>query len=503
MKSESKLHQQLDLFAAEGGQWLMRSRLRDCVKSQVPHALLLLMVIPAFSLVLGVFGLWNPHWARVVCLTLLLPLGWIVLQVIAVWRHHPTRQESLAIVDERFDLKDRLQTGDEFLRAAAPGTFEQAALEDSASAAERVEGKQLFWEWGAWSLGARPIWCPLLSLTLLIFALLLPKNRPAQAIELPVSGDAQEVVARVIQKPKEKQQKPAQGERKKGLKKPNTPKTESRKPQGNPDAKPSQQTSEKALSDEEVKETEGLTEGGQHSDAKSSGRSDRSMGAPGNQSPASRPSKKQPAKKKPNKKSAKKEGPKKQKKKVEDKSGATAGRGSSSGSSRNPASSDWSSKDRVEESEDQDLEEEDDVDDDESESEARGGLQPNLRDRRPPVNRDLSIGFGNRANPDANGRGGPSQRKKSRGVASLVLGVPVPDHVKGQPNAGRVKITQERIQPKSEKADPVDAEDRGERRNPYGPVPQRQLTPDLKQVVRDYFLNLRELDEDSQPTSQP
>ena len=68
----------------------------------------------------------------------------------------------------------------------------------------------------------------------------------------------------------------------------------------------------------------------------------------------------------------------------------------------------------MEETEDQELEEEDDVDDDESESEARGGLQPNLRDRRPPVNRDLSIGFGNRANPDANGRGGPSQRKKSR-----------------------------------------------------------------------------------------
>ena len=77
------------------------------------------------------------------------------------------------------------------------------------------------------------------------------------------------------------------------------------------------------------------------------------------------------------------------------------------------------------------------------------GLQPNMRDRRPAANRDLTIGFGNEPNPDANGRGGPSEQKKSRGVASLVLGVPIPDHVKGPPNPGRTKITQERVQPRA------------------------------------------------------
>lgn len=493
MESPSKLHQQLDQFAAQGGRWLMQSRLRDGLKNHAGQALLLLIVIPVLALLLGLFGLWQPHWAKVVCLTLLLPLGWIVLQLIATLRHHPTRQESLAVVDERFELKDRLQTADEFLCAASPGAFAQAALEDSATAAERVDGKELFWEWGAWSLGARPIWCPLLACALLVVALQLPERRPSvQATEASTSGTPQEVAASLVKQPKEETQKPPQVNLKPEPNKPQTPKKDQKNPLGNPEAKPSQQAAEKAMTDEEVKETEGVTEGGQHSDAKSSGRSDRSMGSPGNQSPASRPREKPPAKKKPKKKMAKPEAPKKQKKKVEDKSGATAGRGSSSGSSKNPASSEWSSKDRVEETEDQDLEEEDDVDDDESESEARGGLQPNLRDRRPPVNRDLSIGFGNRANPDANGRGGPSQRKKSRGVASLVLGVPVPDHVKGQPNPGRVKITQERIQPKSEKAEPENAEDRGARQTPYRPVPQRQLTPDLRHVVRDYFLNLRQ-----------
>ena len=52
----------------------------------------------------------------------------------------------------------------------------------------------------------------------------------------------------------------------------------------------------------------------------------------------------------------------------------------------------------------------------------------------------MQIGFGNRPSPDANGRGGPSQAKKSRGTASLILGVPIPDHIKGQPNPGKTKI---------------------------------------------------------------
>lgn len=230
-----------------------------------------------------------------------------------------------------------------------------------------------------------------------------------------------------------------------------------------------------------------MTEGGQHSDAKSSGRSDRSQGAPGNQSPASKPMEPKPRPKKAKPPTPPGTPKARTDKKVKDRSGATNGRGSSSGSSRNPASTDWSSKDRVEETDDQELSQEEEVDDEETESEARGGLQPSLRDRRPPVNRDLSIGFGNRSNPGANGRGGPGQRKKSRGVASLVLGVPVPDHVKGQVNPGRVKITQERIRPKAERSEPLPAEERGLRQDPYGTVPRRVLEPAMKPLVRDYF----------------
>ena len=208
---------------------------------------------------------------------------------------------------------------------------------------------------------------------------------------------------------------------------------------------------------------------------------------PGSQSPSSEKDEKPASQKKKREPKEPKEEkkPDKRRKKPEEKSGATAGRGSSSGASRNPAATDWASRDRTEETDNEEFEEEEDVDDEDTESEARGGLQPNLRDRRPPVNRDLSIGFGNRSNPDANGRGGPGQRKKSRGVAALVLGVPVPDHVKGQPNPGRVKINQERVQPQPEESPMVDAEDRGSRSLPTGLVPERTLDISMRRVVRD------------------
>ena len=84
---------------------------------------------------------------------------------------------------------------------------------------------------------------------------------------------------------------------------------------------------------------------------------------------------------------------------------------------------------------DDEIDEEDEIEDEDESEEARGGVQPSLRDRKPPVNRDLRIGFGNQKNPDANGRGGPSAQKKSRGVASLVLGVsdPRPREGAGEP----------------------------------------------------------------------
>ncbi|MDA1260376.1 MAG: hypothetical protein O3A20_07110, partial [Planctomycetota bacterium] len=175
------------------------------------------------------------------------------------------------------------------------------------------------------------------------------------------------------------------------------------------------------------------------------------------------------------------------KKKPAEESGSTAGKGVGHGSSRNPGSTDWESKDQTSTDEEDPLDDDEDVDDEDSESEARGGLQPSLRDRRPAVNRDLRIAFGNRPNPDANGRGAGGEQKKSRGVASLVLGVPIPDHVKGKPNPGRTKITQERVEPKAEDAPLADAVAHSPRSGSPGILSQFELDPWMRALVRSYF----------------
>ncbi len=201
--------------------------------------------------------------------------------------------------------------------------------------------------------------------------------------------------------------------------------------------------------------------------------------------------KKKKPKKKP-KKTDEKEREKKERKQDEKPSGATAGQGSSKGSDNNAAPSDWASTSQAATPDDEDVEDEDDVDDEEEEQESRGGVQPNMRDRRTPVNRDLQIGFGtNRPNPDATGRGGPGGQKKSRGVASLVLGVPIPDRVNGQPNKGRIRITQQRITPEAEQSEQTTAQERAARTAPVGPIHRPTFSPWLQDLVRKYFLERR------------
>ncbi|MEP0843271.1 MAG: hypothetical protein HRF43_11245, partial [Phycisphaerae bacterium] len=75
----------------------------------------------------------------------------------------------------------------------------------------------------------------------------------------------------------------------------------------------------------------------------------------------------------------------------------------------------------------------------------RGGIQPMLKDRQAAPTRDLGItGEGDQP---GTGRGGPSPPKKARGTASLVLGVPIPDFVRGRLGPGMTKITHERMEP--------------------------------------------------------
>ena len=399
--------------------------------------------------------------------------------------------DGLARLDRELASEGRLQAAHEFLAHAERTPFMQAAVEDSAAIAARARAHRLADD-PRDPLPRRAWLAPAASLALCALAAWLAP-RPSSApgadgrVELAAapSGDG----AR-----RSREESPGRA----------TP-PPARTPEGQPKPReqgaPSNGEERPASSEPErqARESTGKTGEGRSAQATPTSSSSESRGFMSSQSPPSEPGEAGKPNPKKSKKAAQKEPEAAPRKKLDEPSGSTAGKGTGSGSSKNPGSTDWQSKDQVSSDEETPLEHEEDVDDESDESEARGGLQPSLRDRRPSVNRDLTIGFGNqKPPPDANGRGGPSDQKKSRGVAALVLGVPLPDHVKGQPNPGRTKITQERVEPRSEDAAPIEAAARTPRAQPIGALNRRELEPWMREIVRGYFLKLRTKSE-SQP----
>lgn len=503
--SASNTSSSLDTLASAGGRWLWKVQLRDGLRARLPKGIALLLAVPVLALIMIALGWvagrpWKlpTVWTVLLCpLPTLLYLGATFLQL---WQKQPRRREGLAVFDETLDLKDRLQTADEFLSRPEQTPFMEAAIEDAAPALEKAGQQPLDWDWGKPWTECRPVTViPILAIALLVAGFFLPASSRKDVVTEAPKPAPIELAGNLPLPPESKRPEPVQKSTDKPEPKKEQPEEQLRKgTKGEPAPSKTNENPASQLAGRD-KLSLGTSEGGQTSQATSSGRASQSLGMPGSQAPSSSQENKPEAKKKQKKPKDLKASDTKRKK-VEDKSGATAGRGSSGGSSRNPASTDWASKDRTEAADNEEFEQEEDVNDEETESEARGGLQPSLRDRRPPVNRDLSIGFGNMADEDSNGRGGPGQRKKSRGVASLVLGVPVPDHVKGQPNPGRVKVNQERVQPQGEDMPKGTAKDRGQRTSPAGHLSERTLDLSKRHIVREYFLKTRASDAPSTPT---
>ena len=63
--------------------------------------------------------------------------------------------------------------------------------------------------------------------------------------------------------------------------------------------------------------------------------------------------------------------------------------------------------------------------------------------------------------------------------------------MKGQANPGKTKVTQQRIEPDAESADPLDAEGRRPRDRAIGSVASPDVSPWMRDIIRSYFLRLR------------
>jgi hypothetical protein len=397
-------------------------------------------------------------------------------------------ERALSSLDEMLHNKDRLRTAHQFLRLPSLSAFEAAAIEDAQTSLPLAEACK--------PPVAASVPFRLRGATLsLFFALLLLLGA------LWLSGLASRNTEGVTPTPPAVvAQSPDNGPEPKDATSPENPGKETTPNTTNPrEAAPKSPREPRTHKPSSVpspvlvgeKESKGRTQTGESAQATSSSGAGDARGTSSQEPQKSlSPSKPTEPKKKPKSKE-KPDTPPAPDKRAEEDSGSTSGRGAASGSNRSPAASPWPSKDQVTSEDEEALEDDEDVDDEFDNSEARGGVQPGLRDRKPPVNRDLTIGFGNAKNPDANGRGGPGEHKKSRGVASLVLGSPIPDHIKGRPNPGKTKITQERVQPESEDAAPFESSARSPREAPFGTLDKPDLSPWMRDLVRAYYLSIR------------
>jgi len=477
---------------AERGTRILRTRaVRRALASALRRAWWILPAVPLTILALQGFRAlagtsdWAPHWIVLLLVTLAVP-GIPVLRAMWGARRRPVdRRAALGLFDGAVEAEERLVTADELMALSAPTGFVEAVLEDAAGFLGRARASNPTFPPSPSGRGPLALASAAVTIVLLACVILLggnpfhvsteddwiPRSVDTAARPRPVSDDE------VRSAPRE----PSDPTRPDGLRANLDSEEPDARAAGAPDRLP-----------REMRRKEGRTGSGRSSHAEASRGEGDARGSPTNQGQTTaKPKTKRRMQSPKKKKAAPPPGAEEAEKSAGDESGSTTGRGSSRGSNKNPVATDWRSKDQVTTDEEDEIEDDEEIEDEEVDSEARGGVQPTLRDRKPPVSRDLSIGFGNRPNPNANGRGGASQPKKSRGTASLVLGVPIPDRVKGRPNPGKTKVTQERVEPRRENAPALPAQERTPRTGPSGPLAQPQITPWMRDLIRDYFLSLR------------
>ncbi len=169
--------------------------------------------------------------------------------------------------------------------------------------------------------------------------------------------------------------------------------------------------------------------------------------------------------------------------------GAMAAGTSRMGGNFSPVTHSWKTMERGGEEDSGGEDQDQEVDEEKRRSRQRGGTQPSLRDRRPPPSRDL--GLSQPGDQPGKGRGGPTPPKKDRGTAALILGLPLPDTIKGLPNPGTSRVEQERTSPREAPVPPGagPGPSHGEGREP--PLPAGSAPAGESGTVERYFEKLR------------
>jgi hypothetical protein len=406
------------------------------------------------------------------------------------------------LFDAQLSSKDRLVTADEFLgedtgQAGHSGGFMQAAVADAETYVQKAMQTELdslpMPDWRLRPISALGV----LGAVAIALALIVGLGG-VTAGERDITGETLTAALQADSAPgAANEQRLAQ---RRDARQPRDPEQEALTAADKQEASPA---TPQRLSKEEA--AQGQSSASSSSAAQSSSNSSNAGGQPSSEKNASKPKEdEQPPEDKKRQDKQKKNAVPPPQKKMQLAMESSTGEGRSSGSSssmsefevpeqQDKANAGTRQEDQGEESEDEDEEEK-----------SNSSVKPDLRDRKAPVDRNLSPSpTGTEPDDDANGRSGPGGRKKTRGVPSMILGIPVADRVQGKPSPGRSKVTQENAKPTTESHPELQAQERLARTEAAGQVEQWQLLPWMQTLVRDYFTTVHEQTISDRSFSQP
>ena len=492
MKSQPEnISDGIDAVAKNSSRQLATRQRQNVFRSLLSASILLILIVPVLAVIAQAIrwragldaGQWF-SWPLLVALSFTVPVLWLMARTLSC-NTHVDRLGALGRMDSALGASERIVTADQFLKSDTRDAFMQAAVEDSAEWVKRGRLASFDPTAGKIQLGRSLAAIPLAFLIVIVAAWMAGLTMPGDEPKDQPSGTPLVAALETTPEPRGFQPQPDEEEK--------IAPAQHGQRKVKPERSAKQKSAVANVAPEGAEESRGRLADGETSESQQTSNPSSARGEPSSQSQSSKSGEQTPRKpKKGQKQTTEQKRPQRPRDKQEEPSGVTAGQGSSRGSQNNAAASDWSSRSQEATPDDEDIEDEGEVDDEDEEQKSRGGVQPNMRDRRAPVNRDLQIGFGNgRPNPDANSRGGPGGQKKSRGVASLILGVPIPDRVNGQPNKGRIRVTQQRVTPEAEESDRVVAEQRDPRTGIVGPIYHPDLSPWIQDFIRRYFLARR------------
>ncbi|WIO75051.1 hypothetical protein QP938_03855 [Porticoccaceae bacterium LTM1] len=506
MPSFSSLQAKLDQLAAKGTVHLKTLARREALEKAWQVLQLAVPVAPVLIiltvLIAKLSGSESPlSYLQMVLLFVLVPVvAWGVAFAVTLLGHKIDRRVALAFYDQRLGVKDRLQTADEFINKEQLSDFEQAAVSDavpfidealsSKLPAVNLAGPKLShhnWKYAALGVGVLAV---AMLLNQAHFSLSGTDDASLTepviaAIDTRSNHQSDDPMAVEENAPRQPEtQAPPQAKRQHKAGKP----SEGSQPVEPQKASPGTPKAASAASDQESSSKQS------QSGSAGSGASSQSSGSKDEKKKDEKPAGTQKKKSEAKPKEAEEQ-------EQNSAAGVASGKGNTSG--QNPADSDKEAADNKAQQEDEGTNDEDPESEEDEEQKANSAASPKKNQRKAPVDRKLSPSgaMGDKENEDANGRGGPGGLKKTRGVAAMLLGVPMPDRLQGTPNPGRTKSIQEQSQPEEQVVAPVAASFRGTSNGPIGQLAHKDLMPQLKQVVRDYFTALRTKEASQSATS--